>query len=245
MNSSPTRPSPALIVALIALVAALAGTATALPGKGSVDKNDLAKGSVTKKAIKKGAVTKKAIKKKAVTAKAIADGAVTDAKIAAHELPHIVGGPGEPAFGDGGEGDCVWQNAGTTTVGVTGANPVGFYKDQLGFVHLQGIAVAEDGPGGDGVCDFTDPNEIEDGTVFTLPTEYAPAGLYFDVSVITIQLVTPVQGSTLGGDPVPGGVVFADEVALLEGVAFEPATAAGTRARPARVNLGALERLAR
>jgi hypothetical protein len=70
-------------VSVIALVLALAGSAIALPGKGSVDKNDLAKGAVTKKAIKKGAVTKKAIKANAVTTPAIADASVTAAKLAA------------------------------------------------------------------------------------------------------------------------------------------------------------------
>jgi hypothetical protein len=47
----------ALLVALIALVAALGGAAYALPGKKSVDKNDLAKNVVKTKNIKNGAVT--------------------------------------------------------------------------------------------------------------------------------------------------------------------------------------------
>lgn len=76
------RFSPALIVSFIALVMAMAGSAIALPGKGSVDKNDFAKGSVTKKAIKKGAITGKAIKAGAVGTPAIADGSVTDVKLA-------------------------------------------------------------------------------------------------------------------------------------------------------------------
>lgn len=75
-------PSPAMLVSVIALVLALAGSAIALPGKGSVDKNDLDKGAVTKKAIKKGAVTKKALKSGAVTAKAIKADAVGSAAIA-------------------------------------------------------------------------------------------------------------------------------------------------------------------
>ena len=81
-NESRRLPSPAIVVALIALIAALTGSAIALPGKGSVDKSDLAKGSVTKKAIKKGAVTGKAIKKGAVNEAALGDNAVTTAKIA-------------------------------------------------------------------------------------------------------------------------------------------------------------------
>jgi hypothetical protein len=75
------RPSPALVVSIAALVMAMAGSAVALPGKKSVEADDLAKGAVTKKAIAKGAVTKKAIKAKAVTAKAIKDGSVDEAKL--------------------------------------------------------------------------------------------------------------------------------------------------------------------
>jgi hypothetical protein len=40
---SSRRPSPARLVAAIALVAALGGSAVALPGKNNVDKNDLQK----------------------------------------------------------------------------------------------------------------------------------------------------------------------------------------------------------
>jgi hypothetical protein len=57
MPKSVRRPSPALIVAIVALVAALAGSAIALPGKNSVKKNDIAKNAVVSKAIKNDKVT--------------------------------------------------------------------------------------------------------------------------------------------------------------------------------------------
>jgi hypothetical protein len=86
------RPTPAMFVALIALVMAMSGAAVALPGKNSVDSTDLAKGSVTTRAIEKGAVGSKQIDGKsikgnrlkdgAVKADQLADGAVTDAKLA-------------------------------------------------------------------------------------------------------------------------------------------------------------------
>ena len=59
-------PSPAMIVAIVALVAALTGSAVALQGKNSVKSNDIAPGAV------KG----KDIAKKAVKSKALADGAL-------------------------------------------------------------------------------------------------------------------------------------------------------------------------
>jgi hypothetical protein len=67
------RPSPAMIVAMVALAAALAGTATALPGKNKVDKNDL----------KKKVVRAKNVKKNAIESKHLEDGTVQAADIAA------------------------------------------------------------------------------------------------------------------------------------------------------------------
>jgi hypothetical protein len=55
-SKSIRRPSPALIVAIIALVAALAGTAVALPGKNTVKSNDIAKNAVGSSDIKNNKV---------------------------------------------------------------------------------------------------------------------------------------------------------------------------------------------
>ena len=82
-NLFAARPSPATVVAMVALIAALAGTATALPGKNTVDKNDLQKGAVTKRALKKAAVTTKAIKDGSVSTVDLADGSVANAKLGA------------------------------------------------------------------------------------------------------------------------------------------------------------------
>ena len=86
------RPSPALVIAFVALFAAIGGTSIALPGKNSVDGNDLRKNVVKNKNIKKNAVTGAKIKRNAVAASEIKDGgvgepelrngAVTGAKIA-------------------------------------------------------------------------------------------------------------------------------------------------------------------
>ena len=82
MPSTNHRPSAALIVAVIALVAALAGTASALPGKHTVDRNDIAKNAVKTKTIKAKAVTGPKLANDAVSSTNIADGAVLGSKIA-------------------------------------------------------------------------------------------------------------------------------------------------------------------
>ena len=56
MKGSIRRPSPALIVSVIALVAALTGTAVGLPGKKNIDRNDLRKNVVALKHLRNGAV---------------------------------------------------------------------------------------------------------------------------------------------------------------------------------------------
>ena len=76
-------PSPALVVALIALVVALGGTSYAafkLP-KNSVGTKQLKKHAVSGAKIKNGAVTASKIKKNAVTTAKIKNGAVTASKI--------------------------------------------------------------------------------------------------------------------------------------------------------------------
>lgn len=50
------KPSVAIILSVVALVFALTGAAVALPGKGSVDKNDIKKNAVKSKQIKNGQV---------------------------------------------------------------------------------------------------------------------------------------------------------------------------------------------
>jgi hypothetical protein len=81
-TQSSRRISPALVVALIALVAALAGSAIALPGKNTVDKNDIKRNAVKTKAIKDAAVTEPKLGNAAVSSAKLADAAVSSPKIA-------------------------------------------------------------------------------------------------------------------------------------------------------------------
>jgi hypothetical protein len=71
------RPSPALLVACLALAVAVVGTAAAAPQtRVIVRKGEIAKGAVTRKALAPGAVGTRALAEGAVHAKALAAGAV-------------------------------------------------------------------------------------------------------------------------------------------------------------------------
>lgn len=61
------RPSPALALAFVAMLAALSGTAIALPGKNSVQSNDIKKNAVTGSKIKKSAVASSDVKNDSLT----------------------------------------------------------------------------------------------------------------------------------------------------------------------------------
>jgi flagellar hook-associated protein FlgK len=81
-----SRPSPAMAVAFIALLAALSGTATALQGKNTVDSGDIKNGKVKAKDIANGAVTGKKIKKNAVTGSKVKNGSLTGTDIQDNSL---------------------------------------------------------------------------------------------------------------------------------------------------------------
>jgi len=75
------RPSPSMIVAMVALSVALAGTATALPGRARVKKDDISRAAVRSVHIKSRAVQSKHIKSRAVTRSKIAKRAVSSSEV--------------------------------------------------------------------------------------------------------------------------------------------------------------------
>jgi hypothetical protein len=75
------RPSPAMAVAFVALLAALSGTAVALPGRNTVDSGDLKRGAVKNSDIAQRAVTGSKIRNGAITASKIRNGTITGSKI--------------------------------------------------------------------------------------------------------------------------------------------------------------------
>ena len=66
------RPSPAMVVAFVALCVALAGTANALPGKNRVKSDDIARNAVRTSDIVRNAVRTRHIRSRQVTRSKIA-----------------------------------------------------------------------------------------------------------------------------------------------------------------------------
>src|ERR687893_2138535 len=75
------RPSPAMAVAFIALLAALSGTAVALPGNNTVDSGDIKKGAVKASDIAKNAVNSGKVKNASITGTDVKDDSLTGADV--------------------------------------------------------------------------------------------------------------------------------------------------------------------
>jgi hypothetical protein len=83
------HPSPAMAVAFVALLAALSGTAVALPGKNTVDSGDIKKGQVKTSDLGKNAVTGKKVKNGSLTGTDLRDDSLAGADIAESTLAQV------------------------------------------------------------------------------------------------------------------------------------------------------------
>ncbi|HEY7257076.1 MAG TPA: hypothetical protein VH476_10390 [Solirubrobacterales bacterium] len=215
------RPTPSMAVALVALVVALAGTGYAavnLP-KGSVGAKQLKKNSVTKAKIRKNAVTRAKVHRNAITGIKIKNRSVlgqdirvgslgkvpsastadTATSLAPLEPLHLVGTAGEPEFEEGA------GNVGLVAPD-TLSQPVGFYKDRGGIVHLEGFA-----------------ERGKDGFVFTLPPGYRPQSGITQIFETGESLILIFGSSiTIGGEDVSGKVLSDGATAVLSGISFRP-----------------------
>ncbi len=163
MNQIRKRLTYANVMSTIAVFLVIGGAsafAASQLGKNSVGSKQLKKNAVTAAKIKKNAVTGAKIKKDTITGAKVNEatlGTVPSANLANSLAPmeatHLVGAPGQPGFEDGS------QNV-PSSIGIR-LNPVGFYKDHDGIVHLQGVAVSGKG------------SIVEN--IFTLPPGFRPA----------------------------------------------------------------------
>jgi hypothetical protein len=106
------RPAPGTILGVIAIVLALTGVATGLPGKRSIDKNDLRKNVVKSPQIKNGQVKTGDLADNQVTAADLADNRVVQLNLINAWTSNQVDSPG---------------------------NVPAAVKDGFGFVHLEGL----------------------------------------------------------------------------------------------------------
>jgi hypothetical protein len=190
----------------------LLGGATAIAagalGKNTVGSKQLKKNAVTAAKIKKNAVTTAKIKKDAVTGAKVNEATLETVpsanvanSLAPMEATHIVGAPGQPAF-EGGSSN--WPPG--VAVGI---NPVGFYKDHDGVVHLQGVALV--GKGASIV------------SIFTLPAGFRPGAgklAIFEQSLEDAAVVGGT-GASLESIDLSGKVAgVEEEIANLDGITF-------------------------
>jgi hypothetical protein len=193
-----TRPSPALVVAVVALVFAMAGSGYAaiqsLPKK-SVGTKQLKANAVTGAKVKNQTLTGKDIKLKTLGAVPLANTAnvANLANTVVQPVLHVVGAPGEPPF-----------LKGATPVPAEGPISLGapsFFKDASGVVHLEGAVKSGSEP-----------------IVFALPPGFRPAAGRFQV--FEAQEVIVIGALVSGGQDVSGFVIVPGGESILNGITF-------------------------
>lgn len=191
-----------------------------LLGGGAYAATQLPKNSVGPKQLRKNSVTTKKLKSEAVTAAKVKKGTLTGTQInvstlgtvpkaesansaaVASSLPpaepwHEVGAPGEPAFFSG------WKNVSPGSLATAG-----FYRDQLGIVHLKGMVMGS-------------PETQE--SIFKLPPNFRP----------THGIETTFTGYCAGGALCTSS--FSERVDALGSDFYIPELSGDVRAYPANL----------
>ncbi len=199
------------VVSCIALFVALGGAAYAAGklGKNAVGTKQIKNQAVTAAKIKKGTITGTQINlaklgtvpsaTNAATANTATTAGTANA-LAALEPLHLVGASGQPPFMGG--------SSNFPPEGPLKFNPVGFYKDHGGIVHLVGVAKTG-----------------TEGLIFTLPAGFRPPSGGAETFLGFEQTIIFVFGSneTIEGHDVSGDVAVlgkTGEPAFLSGITF-------------------------
>lgn len=194
---------------------------TAKINDGAVDAMKIQDGAVGATEIQNGVIGSAKIQDRAITGAQIADGSLTGAQVnastlgtvpsaeranRADSLPppeawHFVGAPGEPAFQNG------WEDFSPASL----LEPVAFFKDHEGIVHLKGRAI-----GGTG-----------SSLIFALPPGFRPAAEKVIIPVVSCECTAGPIGTlnisgTKAAEPINSGAVFgpAASVVGFDGVTF-------------------------
>ena len=181
------RPSPALIVAAIALVARCwlrrraSRRRERLPQRsqaGRGDQEGAEAGAGYEKALKRNAVTGKALAAAAVAAEELGPAAVTNAAIAAGAVtPEKIADPAAPR-GRLARRAGVQQGRATASADA-GDLELGRVRPTRRAGYVRSGSRADRRPRERWVCDLNDAGEAEDGVVFALPARYLPAEVVF------------------------------------------------------------------
>jgi hypothetical protein len=126
LNRLKTLPSPALVIAFIALVSALGtGSAVALSGKNTVTADDIKKNAVGASEIKKNAVRSSEVRRNAIGSSEVKSNSLTGADIDESKLNVVTTGGGDGGGGGGSTGPSLQSFIGRLTANQTLTRTIG------------------------------------------------------------------------------------------------------------------------
>jgi hypothetical protein len=197
MQARIKRPSPALVVAIVALIAALTGTAWAALGKNSVGSKQLKKNSITTAKVKNEAITTAKVKNETITAAKVQKGTLTGAQInlstlgkvpnavSADTASNLVGQQNFFVRLNGGQSQTIATNGAVSLVASCEANVGGKDKIKI-FGQTTAPGSIQDGiddlTGPAGTGEFLEPNTPAEKREF-VALEVATGGIYVESNI--------------------------------------------------------------
>jgi len=213
MRKRTRRPSPALVISLIALFVALGGTgyaAVVINGK------DIKNKSIAGKKLKDGAVSTKKLKNNAVTGPKVKAGTLDSSDFKAGTLLQGPAGPkGDTgATGDTGPSQVIFDDAPNVTLtGSAGRNTVASLSLPAGNWLVQAKLVVQDSTGGETDC-FIRSGGVDRDSFYTVlspsPNSYVES--LYGVAAITLAATTTVNAECRDTSAPGGGAIVASPV---------------------------------
>lgn len=169
MNRFSGRPSPAMAVAFIALLAALSGTAVALPGRNTVDSGDIKRGAVKRSDIGRNAVNAGKVSNGSLRGADVRNDSLTGADLDESTLGQV------PSANTANSANTATTATNADNAGALGGTPAGSYSPSAAGVttiFMVDGANLENGVGPlptfdsnvAGTDTFTFPYNVNDGT---------------------------------------------------------------------------------
>lgn len=200
LNRFRRLPSPAAVIAIVALVFAVSGVAVALPGKNSVATKDIKKNAVTTAKVKNGAINEAKLGDGAVGTAKIGNDAVTGAKVNEATLGRVPSAATAETAAKATTADSAAKaTSAETAAKATSAETATNAANASNAQQLQGRTLAEVRPVAAGVRDETTQglSDTQPETVMSVPIAIPAGGA--DVVINAAMELDNETGSQAGG----------------------------------------------
>jgi hypothetical protein len=199
------RPTPAMAVAFVALLAALSGTAVALPGKNSVDSGDIKNGQVKAKDLAPSSVTSAKVKNNALTGADVLDDSLTGADIGESTLGKVPSASSADTANSAATATTAANATGIADNVVTGAKVADGSLAAADVATITGVVTIDYGSIPAGVCATNTPDlnvDVNGDVILVTPDDtiqFANGGLTVHASDSSVNDLIRINACNVTG----------------------------------------------